>query len=135
MSMDFGDAMLRDAERRLEWQLQQAEELQTRVEATSVTVESRGGEATVTVNSSGGLSDLTLTDRAMRLRPDELAAIILGTSRQAQAQLTQRMGELVGSLYGEGSATAEFVSGVYAEQYPPQPEDDSDRDERNRRPA
>lgn len=134
MSMEFGDAMLRDVERRLEWQMEQAEQLKSRVEATTVTVESPGGEAAVTVDSSGGFADLRLTDRALRLGPDELAGVILSTSRMAQAQLAERVGELVNGLYGEGSQTATFISDVYAEQFPspPQGQETDERDRQRR---
>jgi hypothetical protein len=124
--MDFDDAVLRDIERRIEQQLAQAEQFRSRVEATTVTVESPGGEAIVTVNSSGGLEGLELTDEAMRLPRDELAQVILMTSRQAQVRLAERMAELAAGIYGAGSETADFISSAYAEQLP-SPAEEVDR--------
>jgi DNA-binding protein YbaB len=122
--------MLAGWEQRVEQQTSLTMELSRRMEHTRASAESRGGEVSVIIDSSGGLAELFLTDRAMRLTADELAALILDTSRRAQAKLAQQMVEVVGDLYGDNSETAAFIGGVYTEKFPEQPEHDEERDRR-----
>ncbi len=104
-------------------------ELSQRIENARASAESRGGEVAVTVDSSGGLAELSLSERAMRLSAGELAALVLDTSRRAQARLAQQVNEVVGGLYGADSSTAAFIGGAYAEKFP-QPHDDEDGERR-----
>jgi hypothetical protein len=120
---------LAEWERRVAQQTALTTELSERMKRNTATVESRGGEAVVTVDSSGGLAGLRLDERAMRLSPDELASIILDTSRRAQAKVAQQVTEIVNSMYGASSETAYFISNAYHQQFPEPPEDE----ERDRR--
>lgn len=113
-----------DWQQSAEQQAQVGLELSQRMREVSATAESAGGEAVVVVDHSGGMTGLTLTAHAMRLSADELAETILATSRRAQAQLAEKMAELVTGIYGSDSATAAFISGTYAEQFPALPDDD-----------
>ncbi|MGI5213082.1 YbaB/EbfC family nucleoid-associated protein [Plantactinospora sp. CA-290183] len=115
-----------DWERRVEQQTMLTAELSERMEQNQASVESRGGEAVVTVDSSGGMIALRLSERAMRLSARELAETVLDTNKRAQAKMAQQMADLVGSLYGPGSETASFISGVYTRQFPEPPEDEED---------
>ncbi|MCA2211827.1 YbaB/EbfC family nucleoid-associated protein [Jidongwangia harbinensis] len=118
------EELITDWERRVGQQTALTTELSRRMQETTATAESPGGEAAVTVDHSGGLSGLRLGERAMRLPPGELAEIIVATSRRAQAVMAQRMAELVGGLYGADSDTAVFIAGAYAEQFPEPPDDE-----------
>jgi hypothetical protein len=118
------EGFLVDWERRVEQQTMLTTELSQRMEQNRASVESRDGEAVVTVDSSGGLTELRLTERAMRLPSDQLASIILDTSRRAQAKMAQQMVDVVSSLYGSDSETASFIGNVYTGQFPEQPEEE-----------
>ena len=118
------EGMLVDWQRRVEQQTALTTELSQRMEQNRATVESRGGEAVVTVDSSGGMAELRLSNQAMRLSADELASIILDTSRRAQAKMAQQMVAVVSSLYGAGSETAAFIGDAYTKQFPEPPEDE-----------
>ncbi|MEV4343532.1 YbaB/EbfC family nucleoid-associated protein [Actinoplanes sp. NPDC049596] len=87
------------------------------LEAAAATVRSDGGEVTVRVDSAGGLADLRFHPEADRLSRDELARLVLTTSRRAQARLAEQVGAIVSGVYGEGSATASFVADAYASRY------------------
>lgn len=113
-----------DWQQAAEHQAQVSLELSQRMREVSATAQSAGGEAVVVVDHSGGMTGLTLSGQAMRLSADELAETILATSRRAQAKLAERMAELVTGIYGSDSATATFISGTYAEQFPTPPDDD-----------
>lgn len=119
--------MLADWERRVQQQTALTTELSQRIEQTTVTVESRGGEVSVTVDSSGGLANLRLDPKATRLPAADLAALILDTSRRAQATLADRVAEVASRVYGAGSETAAFIGGVYTRQFPAQAEQDEER--------
>lgn len=121
--------LIADWERRAEQQVMLSTELSQRMQATSATAESPGGEAVVTVDHSGGMAKLQLADRAMRLSAVELAEVILATSRSAQAKMAQQMVEVVNGTYGPGSETASFIAGAYTTQFP-EPLDDEQRGRR-----
>ena len=123
------DDLLADWGRRAEQQATLTAELSERMQQTTATVEAHGGEAVVTVDHSGGLAGLRLTDRAMRLSAEELAQVILVTSRRAQAEMAQQIADVVADVYGPGSETASFIAGAYTAQFPELPDDE----ERGRR--
>ena len=118
------DDVLRDWQQRAEQQAEFSLELSRRMQETTATVESAGGEVLVTVDHSGGMTDLRLAGSAMRMPAGELAALILGTGRRAQAAMAGRMAELVKGMYGADSATTAFIADTYAERFPAQPDDD-----------
>ncbi|OJF11460.1 YbaB/EbfC family nucleoid-associated protein [Couchioplanes caeruleus] len=116
--------LLVDWQQSAEQQAQVGLVLSRRMQEVAASAESAGGEAVVVVDHTGGMTGLTLTAPAMRLSAAELAETILATSRRAQAQLAEKMAELVTSIYGSDSPTAAFISGTYAEQFPPPLEED-----------
>jgi hypothetical protein len=109
--------LLRSFELRAEEQAAQARRLSARIEQSAATVESPGGEVTVTVDSTGGLAGLRFGAAAERLALDRLAALVLETSRRAQAEIAKQVGDLVSDAYGLGSPTAAFVSDAYANRF------------------
>jgi DNA-binding protein YbaB len=124
VSLDPEDLM-RSFAARVEEQTQQALRLSSELEAAEVTVRSDGGEVTVRVNSAGGLAGLRFHPEADALSRDDLADLVLATSRRAQARLTAQVSELVSSVYGAGSGTAALVTDAYASRYPT-PDDDEE---------
>src|SRR5689334_9411234 len=100
------DDLLRSFELRAEEQAAQARRLSARIEQSTATAESTGGEVTVTVDSTGGLAALRFGAAAERLPLDRLAALVLETSRRAQAEIAKQVGDLVSDTYGLGSPTA-----------------------------
>ncbi|WP_436524285.1 YbaB/EbfC family nucleoid-associated protein [Actinoplanes sp. HUAS TT8] len=88
------------------------------LEAVEVTERSPGGEVTVRINSAGGLADLRIHPEADRVSREELARLVLDTSRRAQVRLAERVGEMVSSVYGTESGTAALISEAYAKRYP-----------------
>lgn len=124
------DDVLAGWQHRMEQQTSLTMELSRRMENTQTFAESSGGEVVVTVDSSGGLAQLQLNDQSMRMLPRDLAALILETSRRAQAKLAKQMVEVVEGLYGAESATAAFIGGTYTDRFPGQPGGDEQGDRR-----
>ncbi|MFI5492508.1 YbaB/EbfC family nucleoid-associated protein [Actinoplanes sp. NPDC051859] len=114
---------LRSFELRANAQLQRTLQLSAELEAAEVMVQSPNGEVTVRVNSAGGLADLVFHPESDRLVRDDLARLVLTTSRRAQAKLAERVSEITTSMYGASSSTAAFLSEAYTSRYP-QPDDD-----------
>ena len=127
--MDANDEMT-DWAARVEQQTAPTTELSERLQRARATAESPAGEVAVTVDNSGGLADLRLSEQATRLPSAELGELILATSRRAQARLAQQVADLTTSMYGAGSATASFINGAYAEQFPAPDDDDEKGDPR-----
>lgn len=128
--MAYGaEDMLRSFENRAHQQAEQAQQLSQSMQSRTATVESSGGEVRVTVDSTGGLAGLQFGAGADRMALDRLAELVLQVSRQAQAELAAAMTQLVVEMYGQGSATARFVSEAYTERFP-RPVDDVDGEQR-----
>ncbi|GGN17712.1 broad specificity phosphatase PhoE [Actinoplanes campanulatus] len=117
------EELLADWQWRVQRQTETTQELSRRMQQVTASAESRDGDVAVTVDHAGGLSGLTLTDEAMRLAPDDLARLIMATSRRAQSRLSDEMADLVKGMFGADSATTSFVAGTYADRFPAQPSD------------
>jgi hypothetical protein len=68
------------------------------------TATSPRGEVEVRVSASGTLEDLTLTPSARTLESDELARLILDTTRQARHTVSAQIASLSAAYLGEGRA-------------------------------
>lgn len=116
--------LLADWQWRVQQQTEAALDLSRRMEQVTATAESAHRDVTVTVDHAGGLTALTLTDEATRLHPDDLANLILATTRQAQSRLAETMSDLVRGIYGWDSATTAFIADTYTSQFPARRDDD-----------
>lgn len=67
------------------------------------TASSRDGSVTVTVTPAGALQRLVLGERSAELSRVQLAAAVLATAREAQAEAARRATEAVVPLVGENS--------------------------------
>jgi DNA-binding protein YbaB len=112
-----------DWEYRVEQQTRRTQQLSESIERSTSSAQSPNGELVVTVDSTGGLVDVQLRREAGELPLDRLAALIVATSRQAQARMAEQVSGLVEQLYGAGSGTAQFIRTAYTERFTPEPED------------
>ncbi|MGH3880621.1 MAG: YbaB/EbfC family nucleoid-associated protein [Actinophytocola sp.] len=81
-----------------------AKEAGARLREVGGTATSPRGEVEVKVDAAGGLEDLTLTPAARTLEADELAQLILDTTRQARRAVSARIAGISTSYFGEGPA-------------------------------
>jgi hypothetical protein len=81
-----------------------AEEAGERVRQASGTATSPRGEVEVRVGSSGVLEDLTLTPEARTLESDELARLILDTTRRARHAVSAQLLRISTAYLGKGPA-------------------------------
>jgi hypothetical protein len=81
-----------------------AKEAGERVRRAGGTAASPRGEVTVRVGASGVLEDLTLTPEARTLQSDELARLILDTTRRARHAASAEVLGISTAYLGEGPA-------------------------------
>jgi hypothetical protein len=81
-----------------------ANEAGARLRQAGQTATSPRGEVTVTVGAGGALADLTLTPAARRLESDELARLILDTTRRARYAVGAQMAGIATECFGAGPA-------------------------------
>ncbi|GAA4596812.1 DNA-binding protein YbaB [Actinoplanes octamycinicus] len=118
---------LRAFQAQVEERTQQTLRFSAELEATEVTEHAPGGEMTVRINSAGGLAGLEFHPEADRVSRQELARLVLETSRRAQGRLAERVGEMVRAVYGSDSGTAALINDAYAQRYPSAAEDEERR--------
>ncbi len=95
---------LADYDKRLKDIAARAEEAGERVRRAGATATSPRGEVTVRVSASGTLEDLTLTPAARALESDDLARLILDTTKKARHTVSRQIAGISTSYLGEGSA-------------------------------
>lgn len=110
--------MLAGFRQQIEQKVKQAEQLQQAATEVRVSTASADGSVTVLVDHSGNMIDLTLTDGALRKRPDEVSKEILATVRSAQSKLTERMQEAMEPVVGADSETLGAVMSGFRERFP-----------------
>jgi DNA-binding protein YbaB len=81
-----------------------AKQASERLRQVGGTATSPRGEVEVRVDAAGGLADLTLTPAARTLESDELAQLILATTRQARHSVSNQIAGISTTYFGEGPA-------------------------------
>lgn len=79
-----------------------ANEAGARLRQVGETATSLRGEVTVTVGAGGALEGLTLTPAVRTLESDELARLILDTTRRARRAVGARMAGITTECFGAG---------------------------------
>jgi hypothetical protein len=81
-----------------------AKEVGARMRQVGGTATSPRGEVAVRVGASGVLEDLTLTPAARTLEADELARLVLDTTRKARQVVGAQIADISTRYLGEGAA-------------------------------
>ena len=81
-----------------------AKEASACVRQVGATATSPRGEVEVRVSAGGALEDLTLTPAARTLESDELARLILDTTRKARHAVSAQIAGISTKYFGEGPA-------------------------------
>ena len=112
MSMDAGqlaESHRRDAEQRLAGY----QRLGAAIERLSVTARSPDGGVQVTVRAGGAVSDVTLSEAALRQGADRLGRLVQATIRQAQGGLAVRLARRARSCLGDRFDVVDVVGVVH----------------------
>lgn len=94
-----------------------AQEVKARIDTVRGVGRSPRGEVLVEVDASGMLRDVTFTDAAMVLRPDDLAGFVKDAARAAQRDAGSRAVALTQDVFGEGSALTERLRAEVEQRY------------------
>lgn len=106
----------------LQRQAQRYNQLQDRMQQTSVTERSGGGEITVTVDANGVLTGLELNERTRSMEPSAVASEVMACTRRAQARLRDQITDLVHDTVGD-DRPGNNIAQQYADRFPdPAPE-------------
>lgn len=95
---------LAEYDKRLNEIAARAKEASEQVRQVGGTATSPRGEVTVTVSAAGTLEDLTLTPAARGLESDELARLILDTTKAARHAVGAQIAGITTEFFGEGPA-------------------------------
>lgn len=117
-------ARLRELAQQAEQRTQQFAQVRDQIQGITVTEQSTSGAVRVTVQSSGVLTDLRLTDAIGRMRPDQVAAEVMGCIRKAQSRIADRVTTVVGENVPSDDPAARRIVEGFREQFPP-PEPDA----------
>jgi hypothetical protein len=91
-------------DRRLTDIASRAKKASTRLEQVSSTKTSPRGEVEVRIDAGGAIDDLKLTPEARTLESDELARLILDTTRKAQYAVSAQIADIATAYFGDGPA-------------------------------
>jgi DNA-binding protein YbaB len=81
-----------------------AEKAEKALKTVGGSATSQDGEVTVRVNASGATTDLVLRPGVADLEPEQLARVILETTRQAQREVGSQVVDVMTKFVGEGAA-------------------------------
>jgi DNA-binding protein YbaB len=81
-----------------------AKKASARLGQVSSTKVSPRGEVEVRIDAGGAVDDLKLTPEARTLESDELARLILDTTRKAQYAVSSQIADISTAYFGEGPA-------------------------------
>jgi DNA-binding protein YbaB len=81
-----------------------AKKASARLGQVSSTKASPRGEVEVRIDAGGAIDDLKLTPEARTLESDELARLILDTTRKAQYAVSSQIADISTAYFGEGPA-------------------------------
>ncbi|MEU4801921.1 YbaB/EbfC family nucleoid-associated protein [Actinosynnema sp. NPDC023587] len=86
--------------------------VQRELAGVTATATSPDGAVTATVGARGSLTGLELADAAYRLRPGQLAQVILRTAREAATEAAERTYRVLGPVLPAGTDPEALVRGT-----------------------
>ena len=96
---------------------ERAQEVRARIDQVRGVGRSPRGEVVVEVDATGMLRDVTLSDAAMDLRPDELARLIKDAARVAQRDAGTRTVALAQDAFGDTSPMVAHLRAEVEQRY------------------
>ena len=103
---------------------QRYQAMKTQAAKVSVSATSPDGVVTATVDSAGNVSDLRITDKIQGSSGEKIASLVLTTIRRAQAQLPEKLREVMAETIGEDQGTIDTIVGNYQARFPEPVEDE-----------
>jgi DNA-binding protein YbaB len=128
------ERMVSDWERNAEENAARYQNMQQEVERISITESAADGAVSVTVGANGIPTNVEMTERVSRLRPDEIAGAVMQAMTKAQSRYPQELARIMGETVGETAATQHILATAQAsfpsaEESPHPPETRGDGDD------
>ena len=131
--MTSGAEWVAEFESRLAAAREKAEKFAESLNTAGTTVSAKDGSVTVSVAPNGSLTDLRISDSALRSGSGaQLAALVMRTAREAQRQAAARLVESFSALGGVDSEATKMLTGYVP---PPEPEPAGAQEPYRREPA
>jgi DNA-binding protein YbaB len=119
------ERMVSDWERNAEENAARYQNMQQEVERISITESAADGAVQVTVGANGIPTNVEMTERVSRLRPDEIAAAVMQAMTKAQSRYPQELARIMGETVGETATTQHILATAQASfpaaEEPPRP--------------
>jgi DNA-binding protein YbaB len=119
------ERMVSEWERNAEENAARYQNMQQEVERISITESAADGAVRVTVGPNGIPTNVEMTDRVGRLRPDEIAAAVMQAMTKAQSRYPQELARIMGETVGDTAATQHILATAQASfpatEEPPRP--------------
>nr|WP_042184851.1 YbaB/EbfC family nucleoid-associated protein [Kibdelosporangium sp. MJ126-NF4]CEL16168.1 hypothetical protein [Kibdelosporangium sp. MJ126-NF4]CTQ94093.1 hypothetical protein [Kibdelosporangium sp. MJ126-NF4] len=108
--------------------------MQAEVERISITESAADGAVRVTVGPNGIPSNVQMTERVSRMRPDEIAAAVMEAMTRAQSRYPAELARIMGETVGDTPTTQHILATAEAafpatEEPPPPPQTRGDDDD------
>jgi hypothetical protein len=114
---DRGEELIASLERRGAEQFERAGRLTERMRGLTASAEAGDRAVRVTVDSAGGLAGLEFGTAAGDYLLEELAALVLKVSREAQAGLVRSVEAAAAEIYGADSPAGAVIAEAYGRQF------------------
>lgn len=101
--------LIEDYEHRTAALLERAEEAKSQIANLTGAATSSDGAVTVSVSAGGALLSLSFGTKADDLPKDRLAALVMSTSKRAQAQAVGQIATIMAPIIGDNSEAMQFV--------------------------
>lgn len=128
------ERMVDDWERNAAENARRYQNMQAEVERISITESAADGAVRVTVGANGIPSNVEMTDRVSRMRPDEIAAAVMQAMTKAQSRYPAELARIMGETVGDTAAAQHILATARAsfpapEEPPPPPRTRGDDDD------
>jgi len=128
------ERMVDEWERNAEENARRYQNMQAEVERISITESAADGAVKVTVGANGIPSNVEMTDRVSRMRPDEIAAAVMQAMTRAQSRYPEELARIMGETVGDTATTQHILATAQAafpatEEPPPPPRTRGDDDD------
>jgi DNA-binding protein YbaB len=89
------------------------------VEQVSITESVAGGAVRVTVGHNGIPTDVSMTERVLQMRPEEIASSVMAAIRKAQSRYPEQLAEILADTVGEDDPASRYLMATAEENFPP----------------
>jgi DNA-binding protein YbaB len=118
-SVSDAERMIEDWERNAGQKAARFQQMAEQVEQVSITESVAGGAVSVTVGHNGIPTDVSMTERVLQMRPEEIASSVMAAIRKAQSRYPEQLAEILADTVGEDDPASRYLLATAEEHFPP----------------